>query len=161
MTHSDKSSGTVFALLTLLLGCVLFYWYVTDYFSENARVSATDGQVLVLKQSRDGHYYANGRINGYEVRFMVDTGATSVALSEKLAREIGLRFGAKSEGMTANGVTTQWLTSIDHLEIAGVGMRGVPAAILPNMDDDVLLGMSFLRHFEWQQRDGRLQLSPK
>lgn len=159
MTHSGKSSGTFFALLTLFLFAVLFYLYVDDYFDNGTQL--LDGGTLVLRQSRDGHYYANGSINGHEVRFMVDTGATSVALSEGLARKIGLRFGAKSEGMTANGPTEQWLTVIDHIAIGDVGMARIPAAILPNMDDDVLLGMAFLRHFDWQQKNGELQLSPK
>lgn len=157
--HSGRSSGTFFALLTLFLFAVLFYLYVDDYFDSGAQL--LEGGTLVLRESRDGHFYADGSINGHPVRFMVDTGATSVALSEGLARKIGLRFGAKSEGMTANGPTEQWLTVIDDITIGDVGMSRIPAAILPNMDDDVLLGMAFLRHFDWQQKNGELQLSPK
>ncbi|MDO5090418.1 MAG: retropepsin-like aspartic protease [Cardiobacteriaceae bacterium] len=160
MTHSGKSSGTFFALLTLFLFAVLFYLYVDDYFDSGAKFSQT-GDTLLLRAARDGHFYADGSINGHPVRFMVDTGATSVALSEGLARQIGLAFGAKGEGMTANGLTEQWLTVIDDLRIGEVGMARIPAAILPNMDDDVLLGMAFLRHFDWQQKDGELRLSPK
>lgn len=161
MTHPGKSSGTVFALLTLLLFGTLFYLYLVDYFDNDSQVISAGNGALLLKQARDGHYYANGTINGHKVLFMVDTGASAVALSEKLARDIGLRFGAKSEGMTANGVTEQWLTSIGEISIGEVRVEKVPAAILPNMDDEVLLGMSFLRHFDWQQRDGELQLMPK
>lgn len=156
-----KNAATVFALLTFLCLGALFYLYVDGYFARDARVSRADGTTLVLRAARDGHFYADGTINGYAVRFMVDTGATSVALSERLAREIGLPFGAKTQGSTANGMTEQWLTRIEAVEIGGVRVEDVRAAILPNMDDEVLLGMSFLRHFDWQQRGGELQLLTK
>ena len=156
--RAGKTSATTFAVLTLLGLAVLFFVFVARDFEQERVVASGDGRALVLGEARDGHYYARGTINGYEVRFMVDTGATSVALSEALAREIGLPFGAKTQGNTANGVTEQWLTTIDEIAIAGVTLRRVPAAILPNMDEDVLLGMSFLRHFDWQQRNGELQL---
>ena len=154
-----KTSATTFAILTLLGLAVLFYLYVARYFEAGKPEAVGSGNTLVLRQARDGHYYAGGTINGTRVRFMVDTGASSVALSESLAREIGLPFGAKVQGQTANGVTDQWLTTIDEIAIGEVALKQVPAAILPNMDDeDVLLGMSFLHHFDWQRRDGEWQL---
>lgn len=162
MRHSvHKPAATTFAVLTFLGLAVLFYLFVDRHFNDAGRVVAEGGDTLVLREAQDGHFYAAGAINGYAVRFMVDTGATSVALSEALAREIGLEFGMKGEGSTANGITEQWLSRIDEIDIGGVRVRNVQAAILPNMDEDVLLGMSFLRHFDWQQRGGELRLSRK
>lgn len=153
-----RNTATTFAVIVFLCLGVLFYLYADGYFARSAQVYSSGSGVLTLHEARDGHFYAGGTINGYSVRFMVDTGATSVALSENLARKIGLPFGAKSQGSTANGITDQWLTVIDVVEIGDVRVERVQAAILPNMDEEVLLGMSFLRHFDWQQRGGELQL---
>lgn len=160
-TSAYKPAATTFAVLTFLCLATLFYLFVQRYFDHDGQVRAEGNDALLLRVARDGHFYASGMINGHPVRFMVDTGATSVALSEDLARQIGLPFGAKTEGYTANGMTEQWLTTIDEIDIGGVRLQRVAAAILPNMDEEVLLGMSFLRHFDWQQQGGELRLLRK
>lgn len=161
MRKTGTQFGTGFALLTLLLLAVLFYFYLIDYFNPNQKVEF-DGasQSLLLRQSYDGHYRVSGTINGYPVVFMLDTGASGIALSARLAEKIGLRKGNKGRSYTANGVTEEWATRLATIEIGGLVMHDVGAAILPNMDDEVLLGMSYLRHFHWQQRKGELILTP-
>lgn len=165
MENGSSRFGTGFALLTLLVIGILFYLYVTNYFESarnpNREVSVQGSErSLVLQQSRDGHYRVSGLIDGYPVTFMLDTGASDIALSEGLATQIGLEKGMRGQAYTANGVTAQWTTTINEINIGGLLMKNVRASILPNMDDEVLLGMDYLRHFHWQQQQGELILTP-
>ena len=166
MSNTTSRFGTGFALLTLLCVGVLFYFFMTDYFDKernpNQRIEVLNNQddrSLVLKQSYDGHYRVSGLINGYPVVFFVDTGSSDIALNEALADEIGLRKGYQGTAYTANGVTKQWSTVIDEINIGGLVMNNIRASILPNMDDEVLLGMEYLRHFYWRQEQGELILT--
>lgn len=114
---------------------------------------------VALTRNRMGHYVATGRINGRGVEFFLDTGATHVALSESLASELGLKRGASMFTQTANGTIVTYQTILDSVEIGGIEIRDVTASINPNMSaDDVLLGMSFLKHLEIVQRGDRLLL---
>jgi aspartyl protease family protein len=65
-----------------------------------------------------------------------------------------------SQSRTANGVVRSWLTKIDQLQLGPIEMRNVRATILPTMpDDEVLLGMSFLKHLTLKQQGGELVIS--
>ena len=134
--------ATAFALIVFFLfGFLFFYFYQRyeqDAYLPNRDATATaDG--LTLKASADGHFRTSGTINGEPVVFMLDTGATGVALSESLARRLGVTGRGSGQVSTANGVTQ---------------------AQLPQMDDEVLLGMQVLRHFRWHQEAGVLRLQP-
>lgn len=123
-----------------------------------ARVS-NDFAEVVLKANRQHHYVALALINGQEAEVMVDTGATQVAVSESLARRLGLRPGAAFPVSTANGTTTAYATRITSIRLGTIELRDIPANIVPAMGSpEVLLGMSFLRDLELVQREGRLVL---
>jgi len=112
-----------------------------------------------LTRNRMGHYVATGRINGRGVRFFLDTGATNVALSESLARELGLKRGPSSYTRTANGTIVTYQTALGRVSLGGIEIRDVTASINPRMSgDEVLLGMSFLKHLEMIQRGDQLLL---
>ena len=114
---------------------------------------------VVLQRNRAGHYVAPGAINGEPVVFLVDTGATDVALPLHLARRIGLALGPAGIGRTANGDVRTWGAVLDSVALGGLTARGVRASVLPNMPgDQVLLGMSFLKRFELIQRGGTLTI---
>lgn len=114
---------------------------------------------VVLARNRAGHYVAPGRINGESVIFMIDTGATDVALPLDLARRLGLRLGAGRMARTANGDVQTWSAVLEEVDLGGLTAHRVRASILPNMPgDQVLLGMSYLKRFELLQRDGMLIL---
>lgn len=118
-----------------------------------------EGVEVRLARNPMGHYVATGRINGREVRFFLDTGATHVALSDSLARELELAQGAASRTRTANGIITTYQTVLDRVEVGGIRIRNVTASINPRMTgDEVLLGMSFLKHLELIQRGDELLL---
>lgn len=114
-----------------------------------------------LERNRAGHYVAGGRINGRPVRFLVDTGATEVALPLAMAERLGLSLRPGGMSKTANGMVQTWTTRLDSLDLGGLVARNVRATVLPNMPgDEVLLGMSYLKHLEMIQRDGVLTLRP-
>ncbi|BCD85075.1 hypothetical protein PSm6_14820 [Pseudomonas solani] len=119
-----------------------------------------DGFVEVrLASSRQGHYLMNGRIDGQQVTFLLDTGATAVAVPEVLAGELGLEPGEPITLSTANGRSSGHRTRLRELQLGEIVLADVPAIIAPGMDgDEVLLGMSALKQLEFTQRDGTLVL---
>lgn len=161
MRKTGKSQASLFALITFALMLLVFYFYVSNYFEKsNNPNTQIDFQykTLRLKIASDGHYRVSGLVNGQAVVFMLDTGATGIALSANLAQQLGLKKMAKTKISTANGVVDAWLTHLNSIVIGGTEIRAISAVIMPNMDDEILLGMSYLRHFDWQQSNGELIL---
>jgi aspartyl protease family protein len=116
---------------------------------------------VVLQRNRAGHYVASGRINGRSVVFLVDTGSTDVALPLAVARRLDLSLGAARIARTASGSVRSWSTRLASVDLGGLRVRDVQASVLPDMPgDEVLLGMSFLKHFELIQRGSTLTLRP-
>ncbi|OZG72497.1 aspartyl protease [Hahella sp. CCB-MM4] len=124
-------------------------------------VSGADGnEELVLQRNRFGHYLFTGKINNRDVEFLVDTGATVVAVPESMARSLGLPELGQTSMQTANGTTRATRTVIDQLQLGPFTLRDVNATILPRMngDQEVLLGMSALRHLSFSQQGDQLIL---
>lgn len=114
---------------------------------------------VVLKRGRRGHYIAPGYINGFPVRFLVDTGATDVIISQDVAEQIGLQRGYPSTAQTANGLITVYNTIVDEVRLGNIALQKVRASINPNMHGNtVLLGMSFMKNLELVQRDNTLTI---
>lgn len=112
-----------------------------------------------LASSRQGHYLADGRINGTPVTFLLDTGATQVAVPIEQARRLGLQAGAPMLISTANGQATAHRTRLVSLQLGDILLHEVDALIAPGMGgEEVLLGMSALKQLEFTQRDGTLVL---
>lgn len=116
---------------------------------------------LVLKRNRAGHYIAPGTINGHKVVFLLDTGATQVSVPAHIGPALGLSPGAPMQVMTANGAVTVRATVIDELGLGPFRIQNVRSHLNPGFrDDQVLLGMSVLRHLEFTQRGDTLILRP-
>lgn len=155
----------VAAWVLLLLLLTLFFGQVLDK-RENPNalpggsISAQGVREVVLERNVQGHYVANGMINGFPVVFLLDTGATDVAVSEALANKLGLEKRGGAFSHTANGVVAVWQTVLDRVTLGVIEMRNVRATILPELKpaNQVLLGMSFLKHLEMIQRDATLTL---
>lgn len=114
---------------------------------------------VVLKRNRYGHYVTTGRINGQEVVFLVDTGATNVAVPVAVAQRLGLNQGVAGRSMTANGTVTTYRTNIPELEIGKLRLTDISGSINPGMEGEkILLGMSVLKQLEFTQRGDTLIL---
>lgn len=112
-----------------------------------------------LASNHQGHYLLDGQINGQPVTFLLDTGATDVAIPKALAKRLGLKSGAPITISTANGRATGYRTRLQHLQLGAIDLDQVTALIVPDMDgDEVLLGMSALKQLDFTQRDGTLVL---
>jgi aspartyl protease family protein len=126
-----------------------------------SRINAAGVQEVVLKRNRFGHYVTSGTVNGSRVEFLLDTGASDVAIPAKLADSLGLKRGHPVQYQTANGTVTAFRTTIDSVSIGPLVVHDVPASINPGMQDmEILLGMSVLQHVEFSQRGDTLILRP-
>lgn len=112
------------------------------------------GKIIMTADGR-GHFYTTGTVNGTSVRFVVDTGATSIALGPTDARRIGLDLGRGQRGLsnTANGQVVVTRIPLDTVRIGDITLHNVDAVVLPAEMPIALLGMSFLNRME-MQRDG-------
>jgi len=148
------------AAIGLLAGLTWMFSQVESNANRPRVQTSTDaGQTVVrLQRGRSGHYMAPGTINGQAVNFLLDTGATDVAVSASLARKLGLRFGPQVSLQTANGVVRGNLTRLEEVGLGGIRINNVRATIGPELGSDVLLGMSFLGKLDWQQSDDELLL---
>jgi aspartyl protease family protein len=99
---------------------------------------------VVLKRGLDGHYRAEALINNEKVNVLVDTGATGVAISQKVADKLKLKSLQAVRTSTANGDTVSYMVRLDSVKVGGVEANNVAATIAPGLDGDVLLGMSYL-----------------
>jgi len=108
---------------------------------------------VVLQRNRSGHYMATGKLNGQSVNFLLDTGATWVSIPEKIANHLKLVRGAPMEVSTANGIITTYATRVETVSLGDIQLHNIRASINPYApDDDVLLGLSFLKELEMVQR---------
>ena len=157
-----KKFAYIFWGLFLLLGYWFFESQLNKQYNPNQDPSsyrAGEQSVLVLKRNRMGHYVTSGQINGYPVTFLLDTGATDVAVPKQVADAIGLPYGAQIRVGTANGQATAYRTEIRNLNIGELKFTEVRASILPGMNgDEILLGMSALKRVEFSQRGDQLTL---
>lgn len=122
--------------------------------------TGADGRAeVILQRNRAGHYVAGGRINGQPVTFLVDTGATDVAIPETVARRIGLEGGRRTISRTAGGDVITRATLLRSVDLGGIKLHTVKATILSEMaGNQVLLGMSYLKRLELIQRGNTLTL---
>jgi aspartyl protease family protein len=121
---------------------------------------APGGNKIVLSASSGGHFLTQGAINGRAVQFMVDTGATSVAMSVADAERVGIDYkkGQIGRGNTANGAVTVYHVKLASLRIGDVEVYDVDAAVLPALAGHILLGNSFLSRFQMTRFNDQLVL---
>ena len=122
-------------------------------------VGSSDYKEISLERNKYGHYVASGEINEQPVVFMLDTGATDIAISDQLAKKLGLKKGRAFKVSTANGVSTAYRTRLDSVSLGDIELNNLQATILSNASDNqVLLGMVFLKHMELVQKGNQLTI---
>lgn len=169
MSNQPKQIGKSFAFIFWGLLLVLFYWFFEDKLIEQvnpnrAPTSYQSGteQVLILKRNKFGHYVTSGFINGHAVTFMLDTGATTVAVPSQVASRVGLSSGAAISVNTANGTATAYQTRLGALKVGAIELYDVAASIVPGMaGEQILLGMSVLKQVNFSQVGDELTLTLK
>ena len=109
----------------------------------------------------NGFFYVPGLINGYPVRFLVDTGATTIALSSELAERIGIAYTKGQHGLatTASGVTPVYGLNLKSVTVGGIELSDVSAGVIVGSHPtQPLLGMSFLGQLDMLREGNRLDL---
>lgn len=121
------------------------------------------GQRIVMTADPSGHFMPDGQINGQSVRFMVDTGATTVALGASEARRINLKYehGQRVRMSTANGVSSGYLIRLASVRVGDVVAYDVEAVVSPQPMPFVLLGNSFLNRFQMQKHNDQMTLEKR
>jgi len=159
-----RSTAALVAFWLLLAGALYagFSWHEQRQRSALEPYTQAGGEVVIPRQ-RDGHFYLRGEINHQPVRFLVDTGASAVAISAPLARAAQLPEGRRVTVSTANGPRAARL-------VHGVPVKAGPLVhndttvtigIDIGTEDGALLGQSFLRHFDVQILGDRMVLRPR
>lgn len=127
------------------------------------KVPAASDSVTLYADSA-GHYFSSGQINGATLRFLVDTGATVIAINSGDARYAGIDYkrGQKIQMQTANGVADGYRVVVNTLKIGGLVLRQVDAVVLEGGSPPVvLLGMSALNRLEMKREGIALTLTKK
>jgi len=161
--HRRLGMAMTIAMWIVIMGLLAMFFqsWQEKQHNPNQDLSLSQGadgiHELTLQRNRFGHYVASGRINNTPVVFLLDTGASDVSVPESLAQEIGLKRGRPMMYQTANGTITVYATRLDTVDLGGIALRQIRASINPNMQgNEVLLGMSFLKHLEFTQRGDTL-----
>ena len=153
--HRDEKaiSPTQTGLIPMLIfWCVvmgLLYLLMTHYLKPKQAQVLANGD-LVIKRSQDGHFYTTGTVNGQQARFMVDTGASLVSVSEAFAQTAGIRGGVPTTFRTANGSHPGRVVGGADVAIGPVSVSNVKVGVGLRMgeDNEALLGQSFLSKFD-------------
>jgi aspartyl protease family protein len=120
-------------------------------------------ETAFLHANAQGHYISNGTINDRPVRFLVDTGATTVAMGAGDARRLGLDKldGRRASTMTANGVVSSTCVRLDKVSLGDISVEGVDACYADREMPFILLGMSFLSRTEMKNVGSELHLKKR
>ena len=164
--RAQKRLGTGMFVLGWLIFMALIGMWVNDVLegqrnpNQTLTTSYIDGaREVVLQRNRFGHYVTSGKINGRDVTFMLDTGATTIAIPGDIAATLDLTVGQRFLTQTANGTAPAFSTTFDRVSIDGIVLEDVQAAVTPGLrTDEILLGMSFLQDIEFTQRGDTLIL---
>lgn len=150
--------GSLFLHTGIWLGIgLLLYLFFLRQETPPAQVIGTDS--IELGRSRDGHFHIDGSIQGAPVSFLIDTGASTVSISQQLAARIGLDCQVAASFRTANGVVQGCSSRVDELEFGPFRIGNASVAILPNLTSEALLGMNALRKVRMEQQADTLRLS--
>ncbi|GMR07688.1 MAG: TIGR02281 family clan AA aspartic protease [Gammaproteobacteria bacterium] len=130
-----------------------------------APVELSEKEGFRMHQKSDGHYRPIGSINGYTVKFMVDTGATTIAMNAFQAKRLGLKYKRKGIPVrvgTANGVALGYKLKLNTVKLGNITVRNVETIVLEGgSPSEVLLGMSFLSEVNVETRNKVMILRKK
>ena len=160
----NKTTITVIWIALIVITTFIFNDVLDDINNPNQQLTVSVNEFgdkeVILERNRYGHYLATGQINDQSVEFLLDTGATLVAIPEHIANRLNLKKGRGFQSQTANGTSQSYATTIDKLTLGGIVMTNVPASISSGMEfDEILLGMSFLKHLHMTQQGKTLKIS--
>lgn len=134
--------------------------------SQRIAAQFSEAKMLEVKLPRgvNGHYYARGAINGYPADFVVDTGASAVAMNKKDAQRLGVDIakGVESMATTAGGVVNTYVVQLDKISVGSITLYDITATVIDgDFPVQILLGNTFLGRVALSEQDGVLTLRQK
>jgi clan AA aspartic protease (TIGR02281 family) len=126
----------------------------------DAESSAAGDKPLIIGQGNGGHYYIDGAVNDNYLNFVIDTGATTVALPLSIAASAGVQCKQRVTMHTGNGASQGCTATIQKLKFGNFTLHYVDAVVMPNLSQP-LLGMNVLKQFRVEQDNGQMRLSRK
>ncbi len=169
-TPDKKDFSSNAALFMTVLAWVIFAIFLAylfnrlleDRINPNQDISMgnfSGTKKVTLLRNPYGHYVASGKINNQAVVFLLDTGASDIAIPKNVATKLKLKLGPAVQIKTANGITLAHSTYLKSVSLGDITLHNLPATILSNLtDEEVLLGMSFIKHLELIQKGKTLTL---
>jgi len=169
-------SVMVFAILALVVaGIVPRYYMGANGAAANARVtpsqpsgaseassSSANNRTMTIPRGANGHFNIEAEVDGRRMEFLIDTGASVIALRERDAARLGIHPAQReytARVSTANGIVRAAPVELNRVDVGSLTVRNVQALVLPDEAlGQNLLGMSFLSRVRWEHRDGRLVL---
>jgi aspartyl protease family protein len=131
----------------------------------SSKAGRSGKQSVSINRDRQGMYFTTGTINNTTVKFLVDTGATSIAINSVLANRLGIDYlikGNISQAQTASGIVTTWQLKLDKVSLGDVELLYVEAVVIEgNFPTQPLLGMSFLNRVKMQDDGLMLTIEEK
>ena len=131
-------------------------WQDISRDTARPQMVVADGDQIAVPRARDGHYYLTLQINGNPIRFVVDTGATEMVLTQADAARVGLDLDSLNylgRANTANGEVRTAFVRLDQVALGGIVDQNVPAVVNEGEMEGSLLGMGYL------QRWGRIEIA--
>lgn len=161
-TRRLMRTGTL-GILAFWLVLMTGLYFAMQYAMQPKGVTVTADGAVVVPRHHDGHFRVAGSINGVPVVFLVDTGATLIAVTDALAHKAGLQGGEPITFQTANGAREGRVIAADSVTVRSLAVSGprVGTGYTGRSDDDALLGQNFLRHFDVEMGRDRMVLRPR
>lgn len=135
-------------VITLVAGAAVGIFWPTQ--KQQPAASANSGAEVTLQRSSDHHFYATANVNGRDIRFLVDTGASEIALTEDDARKVGIQFDpSKYEllGEGASGYVRGQFVKLDDIQLEGFHQSSAKAVVVEGANIS-LLGQPFLENVD-------------
>lgn len=152
------SRNTIIVAAIWLLLAYGIYYLMDGQLNPNKAAVLGGDKTVVLQRGADGHYRAEALINGKLFNVLVDTGASGVAISQKMADELKLSSHSAVRTSTANGETVAYMIRLDSVQLGGIEAKDVSAIISPGLEGDALLGMSFLGRMDVRLYQGSMTI---
>jgi aspartyl protease family protein len=130
----------------------------------SSQYAVPDKQQVVIPRDQANQYITQAEISGRRINVLVDTGATSVALSSRQAQQLGIDYkqGVPLQGVTASGTANGFRIQLRSLAVGGIKVDNVQAAVIEgDYPTIVLLGMSYLQHVDMREQKGVLYLQAR
>jgi aspartyl protease family protein len=128
----------------------------------DASTSGANNRTMTIESSPNGQFSVDATVDGRRIEFLIDTGASSIALRESDAARLGIhpaRHAYTVRAQTANGVVHAAPVELERVEVGSLTVRNVRAIVLPDEAlSQNLLGMTFLSRVHWEHHNGRLVL---